>query len=196
MSKHTMPIYDDDDLEVLSDLRRQVNIAERHHEAAEKSALPLRMGDDIPTSATSAALEERRAAYKDFVDGAAERAEIWTVQTIGHRDFRNLLRDHPPRKVKGDDGKEVVDPDDAEWGVNVETFPYALLTYSDPEDADFRTVVSPSFDSEAALRRRLNRMSEGEFASLWVLAFQANRGLVADPKLAISWLVAKSSDAT
>ncbi|MEQ7847718.1 hypothetical protein [Nocardioides kribbensis] len=198
MSKHSLPFYHDDDLETLSDLRRRIAIAERHHEVAQEaeSQANLRIGDDLPTTATSAAVEEARDAYKAFVDEAAERAEVWTVQTIGHRDFRNLLRDHPPRKVKGDDGKEVMEEEDTAWGVNVETLPYALLLFSDPEDPEVRTVVAPEFESEAALRRRLNRMSEGEFASLWVLAFEANRGVIADPKRGTFYLAAKSSDAT
>lgn len=193
MAKATIPIYHDDDFERLADLRREVSIAERHlanakADAAEDSIGTARAGDDEPDRVREAkeALDDARAAFAAFVDEASERAEMWSLKPIGHEEFRRLLKDHPPRKVvegEGEDRKEVDHPDDEDWDVNTETFPKALLLFVDPEDDEIRTVVEPKFDSEAAFRRRVKRLSEGEFQSLWVTAYMANKGGVADPKL-------------
>lgn len=192
MAKATIPLYQDDDFERLADLRREVSIAERHlaqerMNAAEDNMGTARAGDDVPDKVrlAEAALDTARAAFAAFVDEASERAEMWSLKPIGHEEFRKLLKDHPPRKVfegEGDDRKEVDHPDDEQWDVNTETFPKALLLFVDPEDEEVRTVVEPKFDSEAAFRRRVKRLSEGEFQSLWVTAYMANKGGVSDPK--------------
>lgn len=190
MAKATIPIYEDDDFERLADLRREVAIAERHLaqkrlEAAEGALGASRIGDDEPDAIREAteALQAAQDAYDRAVDEASERAEMWSLKPIGHEEFRKLLKDHPPRKVfegEGDDRKEVDHPDDAEWDVNTETFPKALLLFVDPDDEGIRTVVEPKFDSDAAFRRRVKRLSEGEFQSMWVTAYMANKGGLAD----------------
>jgi hypothetical protein len=172
--KTTIPIYDGDDFERLAELRRAVDIAERN--AADAS--PLRLGDEV-----SSDVQDAKDAYDKFVDEAAERAEEWEIHPIGHEEFRELLKEHPPRKITGEDGKESDHPDDAIVGVNSETFGKALLLFVDPEDDDIRTIVKPVFDSQAALRKRLKRLSAGEFDSIWVAAFFLNNGAVSDPKL-------------
>jgi hypothetical protein len=193
MPKATIPIYHDDDFERMAELRLEVTIAERRHDAArlaatESHGAPLRLGDEDEsdgTDETKAALQAARDAFNAFVDEAAERAELWVLKPIGYEEFRTLLREHPPRKVEageGDDRKEVTHPDDDGWGVNTETFPKALLLFVDPEDDEHRTVVEPAFDTEAALRKRVKRLSEGEFESMWVTAYTANKGGIADPK--------------
>lgn len=192
MAKATIPLYQDDDFERLADLRREVSIAERHLaqkrlDAAEAAMGPARAGDDEPDGVRLAreALQAAQDAFDAFVDESSERAEMWSLKPIGHEEFRRLLKDHPPRTVfegEGDDRKEVDHPDDAEWDVNTETFPKALLLFVDPDDEEIRTVVEPKFDSEAAFRRRVKRLSEGEFQSLWVTAYFANKGGAGDPK--------------
>lgn len=194
MAKATIPIYHDDDFERLAELRMEVSIAERRHEvakaeAAESEGSPLRLGDDDPDEVAEkrAALEGARQAFNAFVDEATERAEMWVLEPIGHEEFRNLLRTHPPRKItegEGDDAKEVVHPDDRDWEVNTETFPKALLLFVDPDDDEIRTVVQPKFDTEAAFRRRVKRLSEGEFDSIWATAYAANKGGLRDLKAA------------
>lgn len=204
MPKATIPIYHDDDFERLSELRREVAIAERKVEA-EKDRLeapigsPRRVGDEAPTPDALTAAEEYLQAAQDafdaFIDKAAERAENWVIKPIGHEEFRNLLKDHPPRKVKeGDD--EVTHPDDVYFDVNTETFPKALLLFVDPDDEDVRTVVEPRFDSEAALRKRVKRLSEGEFETMWTAAYQANKGGISDPKSLRFSPAGQRSDAT
>ena len=180
--KTTIPIYDGDDFERLSELRREVEIAER--KAASLSDAPRRFGD-LP-AASSDEVQAAKDAYDAFVDEAAERAEMWVLHPIGHAEFRQLLKDHPPRKVPeaDTDGKshEVTHPEDAGWEFNVETFPKALLEFIDPDDDDIRTVVEPKFDTVAALRKRLKRLSVGEYDSIWAAAYMLNNGAVADPK--------------
>lgn len=190
MPKATIPIYADDDFERLADLHREVEIAKRKAEAARQRAgeaqFSLRVGDDNPDTVRLAEEAQKVAenAYDTFVDEAAERAETWVIKPIGHEEFRELLRLHPPRKVKGDGDAETVHPDDAGWDVDTESFPKALLLFVDPDDEDHRTVVEPKFDTEAAFRKRVKRLSAGEFETMWTTAHLANQGGVQDPKLA------------
>lgn len=193
MPKATIPIYADDDFEQMAELRMEVSIAERRVDAArddaqESRGLLRREGDDESDSVSEAkaALEEAQAAFNAFVDAASERAEKWVLKSIGHEEFRELLKAHPPRKIvegEGDSRKEVTHPDDAGWDVNTETYPKALLLFVDPEDEDHRTIIEPEFASAAARQKRVKRLSEGEIETMWVTAHQANKGGVADPKL-------------
>lgn len=194
MPKVTIPIYHDDDFERLSELRMEVSIAERRLEAArvdaeESRGSNQRAGDDEVDGVQEAkdALTAAQTAFNEFVDDASERAEMWVLKPIGHEEFRELLKAHPPRKVfegEGDDRKEVTHPDDADWDLNAETFPKALLLFVDPEDEEHRTIMEPEFASAAARQKRVKRLSEGEFDSMWTTAYMANKGGVADPKLA------------
>src|SRR5690349_15962520 len=106
--KATIPIYDGDDFERLAELRREVDIAERKvltESARETVAAPRRAGDEIsnPVAEAERAAQAARDAFDAFVDEASERAETWVIAPIGHEEFRALLREHPPRKVDGED---------------------------------------------------------------------------------------------
>lgn len=177
--KATIPIYDGDDFERMAELRREVDIAERKAEADRLNRGASRIGDDDPAEPDY--VIEARAAFDAFVDEAAERAETWVLEPIGHEEFRALLKEHLPRKVTGEGGKEVDHPDDEPWGVNTETFPRALLTYVDPDDAEIRTVAEPRLDA-TQLRRRLKRLAAGEFESMWLSALMLNKQGVVDPR--------------
>ena len=173
----TIPIYDGDDFERLAQLRMNVVIAER--KAAEEFVGARRMGDE--EQAEPPYVTEAKAAYDALVDEASERAEMWVLEPIGHAEYRALLRDNPPRETGEGDAVQV-DPDDAEWGVNVDTFPQALLTFVDPDDDTIRTVVEPAFDSLAEMRKRLKRLAPGEWDTLWVAAKALNEQGIRDPK--------------
>ena len=202
-SRTTVPLYDGDDFERMAELRREVEIAERQVAAAQvnaESGAPARLGDDTESVAKAKdRLEEKRATFTAFVDEASERAEMWVLEAIGHEEFRQLLKDHPPRmiKVTDDDGKEheVIHGEDAMWKVNTETYPKALLTFVDPEDDEIRTVAAP-FESVQALRKRIRRLSEGEFASMWIAAHALNRGMAADPKASPYYGITATSSGT
>lgn len=174
MPRITVPIFADGDQERLSELKRAVAVAERY--AAANAGGSARLGDEAPSG-----VETARAEYDAYLDEAAERADEWVLETIGHAEFRTLLRDHPPRKTKDDDGSEIDHPDD-DIGFNTETFGKALLLFVDPEDDDIRTVVKPELDPDA-LRKRVKRLSEGQFETLWINAYQLNKAGVTDPKL-------------
>jgi len=184
-------IHHRDDAEQLADLRLEVQVAENALKAAKKEAADsggaARAGDDAAAAVIEAEqrLADAKARFSAFVDEAAERADEWVIDHIGHEEFRQLLRDHPPRKIKvtGEDGKESeeIHPDDADWDVNTETFPKALVLFVDPEDEEVRTVVKP-FDSLPALRKRVKRLSAGQFDSIWITAHALNGGMVGDPK--------------
>lgn len=174
-----VPLYQGDDMARLEELRVDATAARLRHEEAQRG--PRRMGDD-----TAAAVEETRAAFDAFVDEAAERAEEVTVQALSRVAFRDLRLAHQPRpKSKVVEGEETegLEDVDALFGVNVETFPDALLKYVDREDETDRTIVSPEFPTPAALKKWLDReLTEGQFDSLWQTAWRLNKQGASDPK--------------
>lgn len=177
--KTTIYLYDGDDFERLSELRRKVEIAERRAEQAARA--PRRFGD----SPADDGVQQAKDAYDAAVDEAAERAESWVLQAIGHEEFRELLKAHPARKVtegEGDEAREVTHPEDAGFDVNTESFGKALLRFADDDDTDHRTILEPALTGKA-LEKRLRRLAAGEFDTLWIAAYQLNLGGVADPKL-------------
>lgn len=185
---YTVTIYKGDDQERLGELRRAVAVAERYAKA--QAAEPRRFGDALPGDED---VKAAQAACDAFIDEAAERAEAWVLDHIGHSAFRSLLREHPPREVTStaEDGTTKVEThsDDEAWGVNTETFPEALLLYFDPDDPDIRTVATLKVGNRniakdvAAMRKRVKRLSEGQLTDLWTSAFLLNKAGVSDPKL-------------
>lgn len=194
---HTVPLYRGDDWEEISLRRRAVALAESRAREAQANGA-ARAGDDDTD------VQAAKDAYDAFVVEAAERAEMWEIEPIGHEEYRELLKAHPPRKVKvkvpNEDGteREVEQdhPEDAPFGVNTETFGKALLTFVDPDDEEIRTIVAPVFESEAARRKRFKRLSSGQFDTLWVRAKSLNEGGVVDPLLATYSTVTRTSGAT
>jgi hypothetical protein len=177
----TVVIYQGDDLERLSELRRKADTAERIQRENADSA---RIGDGDDSG-----VAELKAAYDAFVEEAAERAEVVTLRAIGRGRWRDLLADHQPREVDGEPH-----PDDAVYGCNVETLPDALLTFV---DGDVRTIESPEFATSKACRDFLdNDLSAGDFESLWVTAYWLNVSPGADPKASRYSLDTPSSSET
>lgn len=180
MPRKTVLIYADGDFEMLAELRQKVAIAERNHDAATRA--PRRFGDE---DSTTADVEAAEAAYDAAVDQAAERAEEWVVESIGWEEWRDLLAAHPPREIRVGDGGQaemVLDPADADWGVNIETLPKALLLWVDPEDGEHRTIQKAGDVDLGGLGRRIRRLSEGQFETLWATAWALNKGGISDPK--------------
>ena len=195
MPKITVPIYADGDRERLRELEAAVEVAKRNAKAAEAAAkgVSARGGDTLPTDGLEDEVKAAEAAYDAFLDEAAERAEGWGLDHIGFREFRKLLKDHPPRTTtetaKDGSTEQKTDPIDALWGVNTEEFPEKLLLFVDPEDSDVRTVVELKqgnvniAKNAEKLRKRIRRLSEGQFDALWTKAFLLNKAGVNDPKL-------------
>lgn len=202
----TVVIYQGDDLATLADLRTAADIAERKADAELRVAQarakvdgPRRAGDSTPEDpqiAYDAAVKPSQDAYDAFVDEAAERATVVTLQAIGRKAFRSLMREHAPRTtetVVEDEKRETVHEDDAAWDVNTETFPEALLAYADDDD---RTLLEPEFDSDKARGKWLDRLADGDFEKLWATAYQLNRAVGADPKASRYSPAPQSSSAT
>lgn len=156
----TVVIYQGDDLERLSELRREVSVAEAR--VQESIGRPRRGGDEDPRAGLSAAKE----AFDAFVNEAAERAVEVHLQAMGRKPFRTLLAEHPARKVEDDEGKQVDHEDDADYGANTETMFEPLLKASITEPADLD----------------LDDLSDGDAGRLFASAFWLNRSPGGDPK--------------
>lgn len=193
------PLYQDDDQPRLAELANAVTVAEQT-----ASRAPSRLGDDSP----AAAVEEAKAAYNAFVDEIAERTFVVRLRVIGSRRFRDLLLDHPPRMVpkvnpappaEGETvvvtaPELVVHEEDHGWGVNTETFPRALIAYS---DGDVSTIVSPTFKTRAEREAFVDdELSDGELIQMWIAAHERNRGGSVDPKFLPRYASTPISDAT
>lgn len=177
-------IYQGDDLEHLAELKRKADQAER---LARSTA--ARAGDDRPAQA-------EKDAYDEFTVEAAERALVVELRAIGRKRFRNLMAQHPARMVASADGQSVHDEDEP-FGVNVETFPEALLTFVDENVPDTRTISEPRFSSKSeALSFLDDDVADGDYEKLWVSAYQINRAMSADPKAMRYSVETPSSDAT
>jgi hypothetical protein len=196
----TFTEYAGDDFEKLGELRRKIDLAQKRAMLTEQRAQlgteDPREGDDELTEVEQAVAEVEQAVadYEEFVEAAAARGTEWVLHAIGHQEFRDLLKAHPPRTItegEGEEATEVIDPEDIVWGFNTETFGTALLLWRDPEDdrpgsfdpADppHRTVISPALEP-AALERRIKRLSAGEFRTMWAIAEALNSGRMSDPK--------------
>lgn len=206
----TVPIYQGDDAAKLADLRRALSVAEakaaHEIEGAVRASRSqnLRDGDADPVAEVrdrvEAEVAKAQAALDAFLPEAAERALGVTIRALGSRRFREIVADHPARKVTrkvGDTEEEVVHEDDAPFGVNTETFPRALLTFVDSEDTSVRTILEPEFKGSREIGDFVDdELTEGNMDRLWIAAFALNRSQGADPKAEMSLLASRSSTAT
>lgn len=173
-------VFHGDDMEHLGELRLAVARAESALEAAEDRAErvnrgPRRGGDEIANvDDEREALAAAQTAYDAATDEAAERAVEVTLTAIGSRRFRDLLAEHPARED---------DETDAEYGVNVETFPRALLLYADPDVPSVRTIAKPAVADTDLVEFVDDECSEGDFEELWVTAYWLNKAQGVDPRL-------------
>lgn len=186
----SITIYAGNDLQRLGEFRTAVSIAERNlfdlEERATK-APSARFGDSDPDEVRLAreAVDAAKAACDKFIDECAGRADEWVIEPIGHEAWRELLKAHPARMVPkkdGADGEKVEHEDDASWGVNTESFGKALLLFVDQDDADHRTVTKAGDTDLSELAKRVRRLPQGQFETLWVAAYHLNVSGVTDPK--------------
>lgn len=202
-------ILQGDDNERLADLYHDVQVAEQRAREAVDRGVPRRSGDEAPTDEVTKA----KAAMRAFAEEAADRAVTVRLRDIGRGRFRDLRREHEPRKVKRVvDGEEieVTHEDDQRFinaaqsmmdvtvhGVNTETFPEALLRYVDKDDPEVRTILEPSFNTEKERNRFLDdELSEGAFERLWTAAFFLNAQGGNDPKAGIAFATSQTSGET
>lgn len=209
MPRKTITIYDGDDFERLAEAHAAVGRAERALEAVEDKAASksARYGDgEGELVEAREAVKVAKDAYDELVDAAAERADAWVVESIGHEAWRGLLKAHPPRKVTKDPApplpgetavaaaEQVDHPDDVYYGVDTEKFGKALLTFVDPDDDEHRTITAIGDAVPTDLAKRLRRLSAGQFDTLWIVAYQLNVGGVADPKAVRFSTVTRSTE--
>ena len=83
MPRKSVLLYADGDFEKLAELRNRVGIAER--QALTARTEPRRLGDKDTTDSDVTAT---KAAFDEFVEQAAERAEEWIVEHIGNEEWR------------------------------------------------------------------------------------------------------------
>lgn len=160
-----IPIYQGDDEAKIGELEAE---AKRLKPDPEK---PRLLCDD-PEAEYRAACE----AHDEFKREAESRAVIVVVQALRRRQWRSLVAEHSPR----DDNAA-----DAALGVNLQTFPDALVPIS---------VTEPKFDSPADRDDFLDMLSDVQYDTLFWAAFRLNRGGGIDPKDFLA--SARSSSAT
>ena len=187
----TVVLYQGDDMERLTELRRAADVAEVQARADLQAAAHAsrRMGDEEPIETFREAVQPARDELNAFIDEAAERAVEVKLQAIGSTRFADLVLAHPPRTVQVD-GKTVDHPDDAAFmdfllhygiedgAVNTATFPKALLKHREGG----RTIVDPDL-SESKLAEFLDEeCSAGHIDEMWRAAYLLNRAVTVDPK--------------
>lgn len=159
----TVVIYQGDDLDELSLLRRKAEQAKAAVDAATGEA--RRIGDDIGTEDLQAAQD----AYDAYVDSAADRAVCVEVRALKRTLFRDLMSKHPAR-----DGNE----DDKLFSVDMDEFPTPFLAES---------VVSVKVGerelSQGQVRDLLEDLAEGDFDRVFATAYWLNRAPGSDPSL-------------
>lgn len=171
--RDTVTIYDGDDWDTLSDLRRLAERADMLAANPEHSTLAHEVAD--PADAW-----ERYAAA---AEEAAERGITVVVEDIGSGRWRELVAQHAPRN----DNRL-----DKQFGYNVDTFPRALLSFRDERR---RTIVEPEM-ADGELVDFLRDISDDDFDALYQKAAAQNRGRVADPKDVRSLNARQPSSAT
>jgi hypothetical protein len=167
-------IYQGDDDARLAELQ------ERHEQAKAQRAAEFATGTrrGSPESPDPAPF---KAALEDFITEAAERAEEIELEALGRRKFRELKAKHPARTEVGPDGETRPVRDDAPFGVNVTTFPDALLAF---DSEPYRTIKSPVL-TEDERAEFLDDIADGEFEKLWLTAYYLNTAAGGDPKLSL-----------
>jgi len=176
----TVVIYQGDDLDELSLLRRKAEQAKA--QAEEETSGPLRVGDDVVEVDKHPAVVEARAAYDAFVDAAADRAVMVEVRAVKRSVFRDLMAKHPAR-----DGND----EDKMFSVNMDDFPTPFLAES------VASVKAGERElSQAQVRDLLDDLAEGDFDRVFATAYWLNRAPGSDPKDSKFSTAPRTSDAT
>jgi hypothetical protein len=152
----SVTIMQGDDIDTMADLQQAVRIAQQR--VASTTANP-RIGD-TPDPSVAEALTQ----MNEFIESAADRAVVIELQALSKTAFRELVAQHPARK----DAEGALLPDDAAYGVNVDTFASPFLAAS-ATDAE---IGEEWFD----------QLAEGDFDRCFDAAFWLNRSRSADPK--------------
>lgn len=172
----SVTLYQGDDFERLTELRRAADAARHRSDEAEKHGL-RRAGDDAADPELAAAADQAEAEYDAFVDEAAERAIEIRFRALQGKAFRALMAAHPPR-----DDNET----DAEFDVNTATFPDELLVLS---------IEEPRHTPDER-REFVDDLADGDHERFWQAAYWMNRLPGGDPKATRFSSASQSSSVT
>lgn len=164
----TVTIYGGDYLDRIRHLERQAEAAQAAHggEPASLSEEPEYMG--------------LARQHDELVREAEESALHIVVGALPRGTWRQLVADHPPRKVGVDGATEQHARQDAVAGVNELSFRDALVPLS---------IVSPDLSADD-----LDALSDIDFERLYLTAFALNRAPVSDPKASLVSRLTPRSD--
>lgn len=165
-------IFQGDDLDRLSSLDAAVQRAEVRNAQAEKAAKserPRLMHEDAP-AVDVCTLDAAKADRDEFAAEAEERGVAVVLNALDRKAWRDMTAAHPPRD--GEDG-------DSQFGVNMDTFPDALLPAS--VDRETSTIEGDTVGF-------LDGLSNYDYYDrLFLAAFALNRGsAMADPTLRLA----------
>lgn len=202
MATFEVPFYADGDWERVVEARMATARAEDDYRNAERAdamgSSPRRVGDEPQSAILLRAWQEAEEALDQLVDEVSAQATLVRGQSIGRARFKALRLEHPPRTKKVTDGesgqeREVVLEEDR-IGVNLDTFPMALLTFRDAEG--FRTITTPEKTPVELASWLDDELSEGEVERLWSEAWRVNAGGPPDPKSLRSSAARQTSSVT
>ncbi|GAB3988881.1 hypothetical protein [Nocardioides marmoraquaticus] len=197
MPTFEVPLYSDGDWDRI--IEAQVDLARASTDlttALQRDTSPLREGDAAGVDGLRQQVADAEKAKDDLIDQAAARAVAVRGKSIGRRRFRTLRQAHPPRWItdpapdptSDEPTGKIVHPEDARRGVNMDTFPVALLGYVDPDDPEIRTITEPRKSAHDLVGWLDDELSEGEVNRLFNEAWDVNAGGPADPKLLRSFV--------
>lgn len=129
--------------------------------AAREDKTPLLNGEEHPFVVL-------KREYDELKSEAEVEGTIVDMEAIGRRDFRALKAKYPPRT----EPKDVAESD-AKAGVNIEAIEDDLL---------YASITSPEFTSRGAFDEWADSLSEGEWQSLVIRAWELANGARLDPK--------------
>lgn len=172
-------IYQGDDLDRLEELDEAAAQAEVALRRAERAAKVAERRDTLTldevtdhAGTVDAATEARDLANLErdmFAAEAQERGVLVVLRPVLNREWRRLVRAHPPRR--GEDGEFI--GDDGQFNVNMDEFPYVALPATIDDEAS--SIEGPVDDF-------LESLSSYDFDRLTLRMMQANRqGSSADP---------------
>lgn len=179
-----------DDIEQVAELRAKLEAAIARLAQAESDVVaakqaPSRVAaDDQQSEAVARAGRARDAVHEltlefdDFMAEAEKRAALVVVRALPRREYRDLLKAHPPREG---------DEQDESWGFNVDDFGDAMVPPA---------VIEPAFSSDHAKATFLESLSTAQWTTVFAAAVTVNSGALPDPKARISSAVMQGLGAT
>jgi hypothetical protein len=138
---------------------------------AEKDDATLLMGERHPREVIA---EEYEALKAEAEQAARDADRVVTLTAVGRKRWRELKAAHPPRT----DGDPEAVKGDRLAGVNTESV---------EDDLVHASVTTPTLTSRAAFDEWADALSEGEWQTILLRAWQLANGASVDPKSLPPW---------